>query len=707
VPRLFIKIGKDERVNMKSLWSDEQAKKLKGVQVVVYASRLIGENTNLVVWGGGNSSIKSDGYDHMGRKIRILWIKGSGSDMKTITEKQFCPLRLDELLPLYHREEMTDEEMVAYQAKCSLEPSAPKASIETLLHAFIPAPHVYHTHADAICALTDTPNSSRLIQRVFGKKVMVVPYFRPGFKLSKKVGEALRGNPGIEALILDKHGLITWGNQAKAAYLKTIELNTIAEKYIRSKMKKKCAPGRSAAKPAGSKSDAKKRQAALVPLLPVIRGEVSGNQKMVLLVDDRPSVLAFVNAKSAPKLSQVGPFTPDHLMHVKPKPLFLEPVLHFIGEKKLLKEKVHQAFEKYRREYQDYFEKYKSPNVTMLDPNPRVILIPELGMVTTGKDIKAASIARDIYLHTIEVVQMADAIDEFSFLSKKEICDFEYWPMENYKLTLLPPEKEFSRCVVLVTGGARGIGKSMCEEFLREGANVIMADVDLPRLEQAREEFKNDVSSGRMTVLKMDVTRPESVEEAYQTAILKYGGIDVVVSNAGFAKSCPVDQLELSDWEKSFLVNATGHFLVARQAVRLFKRQGIGGNLIFISTKNVLAPGKDFGAYSASKAAETQLARVLAIENGEYGIRVNMINPDGVFLDSGLWSKEVRSERAKAHGIALGQVEDFYAKRNILKTKILPEDVARAALFLASDKSAKTTGAIIPVDGGVKEAFPR
>ena len=692
---------------MKSLWSDGDFKKLKGVGVVVYASRLIGRNPGLVLWGGGNSSMKVDGADHTGKKVRILWIKGSGSDMRTITEKQFCPLRLDELLPLFSREDMSDDEMVAYQTKCSLEPSAPKASIETLLHAFIPAPHVFHTHADAICALTDTVNGAKFIQRIFGKRLVVIPYYRPGFKLSKKVGEALRGNPEIEGLILDKHGLITWGNEAKEAYLKTIEFNTIAEDFIYPKLRRKNPFRSSAWRPLNARAKALDRQKEVASILSIIRGEVSSNKKMVLLYNDSPPVWEFVNSKQGPKLSQVGPFTPDHLMHVKPKPLFLEDVLPLTGDRKALKNKIRNSFEKYRQEYEDYFNQYKSPDVTMLDTNPRVILIPGIGMVTTGKDVKAASIARDLYLHTIEVIKMSGSIDRFSFLSKREICDFEYWPMENYKLTLLPPEKEFSRHVVLVTGGSRGIGKSICDFFLREGANVVMTDIDLARLEHARKEFKNEILSGQLAVVKMDVTQPKSVEEAYEACLMKYGGLDILVSNAGYAKSCPVDRLELEDWEKSFQVNATGHFLVSKRAVQIFKEQGIGGNLIFISTKNVLAPGKDFGAYSASKAAETQLARILAIENGEYGIRVNMVNPDGIFLDSGLWNKEVRSERAKAHGIPLNQVEDFYAKRNILKTKVFPEDVARAVLFLASTRSAKTTGAMIPVDGGVKEAFPR
>ena len=343
----------------------------------------------------------------------------------------------------------------------------------------------------------------------------------------------------------------------------------------------------------------------------------------------------------------------------------------------------------------------------MLDPNPRVVLVPGMGLVTTGKDVRAARIVQDLVLHAMQVIRMSSAIDKYTFLPKEKVCDFEYWPMENYKLTLLPPEKEFSRSVALVTGGSRGIGKSICEHLLKEGANVVLTDIDDDRLAQVKIDHPLEISSGQLTVVRMDVTREESVEEAYEAAVLKYGGIDLLVSNAGYAKSCPIESLALSDWEKSFKVNATGHFLVSRKAVRLFKEQGIGGNIVFIATKNVLAPGKDFGAYSSSKAAESQLARILAIEYGESGIRVNMVNPDGIFQDSGLWNKEVRTERAKAHGISLDAVEDFYVKRNILKKRVLADDVAMSVLFLASPRSAKTTGAILPVDGGVREAFPR
>jgi rhamnulose-1-phosphate aldolase/alcohol dehydrogenase len=657
-------------------------------------------DTKLVLWGGGNSSVKIKGLDHTGRPIRVLWMKGSGSDMRTITPKQFTPLRLDDLLPLMKREAMTDDEMVAYQSKSVLEPGAPKPSIETLLHAFLPPTHIYHTHADAICALTDTPNSEEIIEDVYGSPVAVIPYLRPGFLLSKRTGEAYAKNSGLRAIILNKHGLITWGESAQEAYLETIRMITRAEQYIARRRRPRVRPARSAV----SKET---RRAIAAAVAPMLRGEIGRGKRMVLFYDDDPALLQFFNHPKAKLLSQVGPFTPDHLMHTKPRPLFLETKSSGRPDPETITAALPKSLAQYRERYVRYFERYKTPGVTMLDPNPRVILIPGVGMFTTGKDRRACRITRDIYRHTLGVIQDSAAISSYISLSPRELCDFEYWPMENFKLTLLPPEKELSRRVALVTGAGGGIGKAIAERLAVEGAMVVLTDIDLEKTRTVADAINQKAGEANATAVKMDVTSETSVRKAFESAVLAYGGLDILVSNAGIAKSSPVDRLSLSDWDRSIAVNATGHFLVCREAIRIFKAQGLGGNIVVVATKNVLAPGKDFGAYSASKAAQTQLSRILAIEGAEDRIRVNMINPDGVFQESGLWSKEIREERAKAHGIPIEKLEDFYSQRNLLKLKILPGDVAEAVLFFASDRSAKTTGAILPVDGGVREAFPR
>jgi rhamnulose-1-phosphate aldolase/alcohol dehydrogenase len=623
--------------------------------------------------------------------------------MRTIAAKHFTPLRLEDLLPLIDREAMTDEEMVAYQARCVLEPGSPKPSIETLLHAFLPPPHIYHTHADAICALTDTPRSKKVIEEVYGKEVALIPYYRPGFLLSKKTAEAFQNDPGLGAIILDKHGLITWGQTAKEAYLETIRRVTQAEQYI-AKMAKSLSGAKKLLGGARLNIPQKERHAVAAEVAPVLRGGVSQNKRMVLLYSDDDAILEFVNSQHGGKLSQIGPFTPDHLLHIKPWPLFLGLQK---GNLQAIKTALPKALTQYRERYTDYFNRYKTPGVTMLDPNPRVVLIPGVGMFSTGKDRRACRIVRDLYTHTIRVIQDASAVDRYCALSARDLCDFEYWPLENFKLTLLPPEKEFSRRIALVTGAAGGIGKSIAERLAEEGASVILTDINLSKMQKVADAINGNAGETIAMALQMDVTQEQSVRQAFQRAMLAYGGLDLLVSNAGIARSAPVDHLSLADWETSLAVNATGHFLVCREAVRIFKEQSIGGNIVVVATKNVLAPGKDFGAYSASKAAQAQLSRILAIEGGGDGIRVNLINPDGVFQDSGLWSKEVREERAKAHGVSLEKLEDFYAQRNLLRAKVFPQDVAEAVLFLASDRSAKTTGAIIPVDGGVREAFPR
>jgi NAD(P)-dependent dehydrogenase (short-subunit alcohol dehydrogenase family) len=328
-------------------------------------------------------------------------------------------------------------------------------------------------------------------------------------------------------------------------------------------------------------------------------------------------------------------------------------------------------------------------------------------MFTVGKDRRTAGIVGEIYHHTVSVLGAASAFGRYVSLSAQDAFDVEYWPLELYKLTLAPPEKELARRVALVTGGASGIGRAVALRLAVEGAHVVIADLDAAGARKVAEEAVAAAGSGRAIGVEMDVTSESSVRAALAAAVLAYGGLDIVVSNAGIAHSTPIDQLELADWERSFAVNSTGHFLVAREALRLMKAQGLGGSFVFVATKNVMSPGKDFAAYSAAKAAEAQLAKVLALEGGPHGIRSNLVNPDAVFRDSRLWSADVRRERARAQGIAVDDLEEFYRKRNILARPILPEDVAEAALFLASDRSAKTTGCTLTVDGGVKDAFPR
>jgi rhamnulose-1-phosphate aldolase/alcohol dehydrogenase len=686
---------------MLNRWSDQAAEKLEGLDLLVHTTRLIGAETKLVVWGGGNSSVKTVMADHRGRETRVLWVKGSGSDMRTITAQHFTPLRLDDLLLLWDRTAMADEEMVDYQSRCLLAPQAPKPSIETLLHAFLPAPHIYHTHPDMVCALTDVSDSSTVIKRVFGENVALIPYRRPGYALAKLVGEALRQSPNLRAIVLDKHGLITWGATAKEAYLKTIEMVSEAESCIHRALSARPWP-RSEPRPRLSHDERRERAAAVALAL---RGAISRQTRMLVTFDDHPEILHFLEGDLARESSQAGPLTPDHILHTKPKPLFFD--VSPSDSSGAIKEAVEQGVEAYRCGYRQYFERHKTPEAVMQDPNPRVILVPGLGLFTTGKDRRACRIAHDLYLHTMKTIVASSAIDTYTTLSLKEYFEFEYWPLETYKLTLLPQEKELSRRIVLITGAAGAIGKAIATRFAATGASVILTDIDQAKLEALSAELNRQFGEEVTTPIAMDVRDETSVAQTFHQTVRAYGGLDICVSNAGIARSGPVESLSLADWEDSLAVNATGHFLVCREAMRVFRRQGLGGNIVVVATKNVLAPGKEFGAYSASKAAQVQLARVLALEGGEWGIRVNMVNPDAVLDDSGLWSPAMRQARAQAYGIQPDELERYCIARNLLKVKITAQDVAEAVLYLASDRSAKTTGAMIPVDGGVKEAFPR
>jgi rhamnulose-1-phosphate aldolase/alcohol dehydrogenase len=596
---------------------------------------------------------------------------------------------------------MGDQEMVDYLAHALLEPGGARPSIEALLHGFLPHEAVIHTHADAVVSLTNNDRSREVLQEVYGPNVVSIPYRRPGFLLSKEVAMALTAHPNATAVILERHGPITWGRTVKEAYLRTTDLITRAEEAIATRAKGQARFGgaRLPPLPAGER-----RQVAQA-VAPLLRGLVSRNRRAILHFDDAPDVLEFVGSKAGMDLSQAGPATPDHTMHTKRSACFV--ACERPGDPEQVQTAVREAVERFVADYTRYFEARRQEGTALLDPYPRVVLIPGLGMFTTGRDKRGALIVGDIYHHTISVLGAASAFGRYVSLTPKDVFDVEYWPLELYKLTLAPPEKELARRVALVTGAASGIGKAVARRLAREGAHVVVGDVDEDGARQVAQDIVGANGAGRGLAVGMDVTSEASVRHAFETATIAYGGLDIVVSNAGIAVSAPIDAMVLRDWERSFAVNSTGHFLVAREALRLLRAQGLGGAFVFVATKNVMSPGKDFAAYSASKAAEAQLAKIVALEGGTDGIRANIVNPDAVFQDSRLWSEAIRRERAQAQGISPEHLEAYYRRRNILGASVLPEDVAEAVLFLASDRSAKTTGCTLTVDGGVRDAFPR
>ncbi len=686
---------------MKNLWSENEAQGLNDLDKLVYLSRLIGADPSLVVWGGGNTSIKVTEKDFLGRDVPVMRIKGSGSDLKSMERWQFPRLKLEEVLPVFERDAMSDEAMVDYLDRCVLDPNSPRPSIETLLHAFLPFMCVAHSHADAVVGLTNNRDADAILRRVYGDAVAVVEYLRPGFRLSKLVGLAVKESPRLDGVVLVNHGLFTWGDSAKDAYDRHIALVSQAEEYAASGAGAGSVFGGWQRNPLAPEQ----RKAVAAAIGPTLRGLVSQQRRAVLRFDDSPDVLEFIGSTAGQRLSGIGPATPDHLIHTKRKPLWLE--VDDPAATPAVAERLRQAMADYAAEYAAWYQENTSGEDSMLDPYPRVILLPGVGMWTTGREARAARITNDIYHHTINVLRTAQSVSDYTSLSAKDTYEAEYWPLELYKLTLAPPEKELARQVALVTGAASGIGKVIAARLAAEGAHVIVTDLEAAGAAEVAAEINQSAGPERAAAFPMDVADAGQVDETFQNLRRTYGGLDILVSNAGIAPVGTIDNLARSDWQRSLDINATGHFLVAAEAVKLMKEQGIGGSLVFIGTKNVPAPGAEFGAYSVAKAAAVQLARVLALENGQYGIRVNVVNPDAVFQGSRLWSPELRQERAAAHGVTVAGLEEFYRQRNLLKARVLAEDVAETVLFLASGRSAKTTGAMIPVDGGVREAFPR
>jgi rhamnulose-1-phosphate aldolase/alcohol dehydrogenase len=609
---------------------------------------------------------------------------------------------MDDIRALLERRDMGDQEMVAYLAHALQDPGGVRPSIETLLHGFVDAPAVVHTHADAIVSLTNNDRPREVLAGVYGKDVIALDYRRPGFKISREVADAIAEHPQARALVLERHGTITWGAGVRDAYEATIELITAAEDAIAERKRGRRLFGG----PRVPVLESAARRTAALTLAPKLRGRLGRARRVIVTFDDAEPVTAFTSSVEAPALSQIGPATPDHTIYTKRLPCFV-PLDRAPSEADASWAAVDAAISDFVRDYTAYFEAHREPGADLTDPMPRVVLIPGLGMFTTGRDRRTAGIVNDIMHHTMDVIGNASAFGRYVSLSAKDAYDVEYWPLELYKLTLAPPEKELARRIVLVTGGGSGIGRAVARRLAVEGAHVVVGDLDEAGAKKTADEVTAAVGAGRAIGLRMDVTSEASVRAAFETAVLAYGGLDILVSNAGTAHSAPVDRMALADWERSFAVNATGHFLVAREAMRILIAQDLGGALVFVATKNVMSPGKDFAAYSAAKAAEAQLAKVLALEGAPHAIRSNIVNPDAVFQDSKLWSDDVRRERAAAQGIAVDQLEDFYRKRNLLGARILPEDVAEAVLFLASDRASKTTGCTLTVDGGVKDAFPR
>jgi len=652
-------------------------------------------------WAGGNTSAKLWEKDYRGANVRVMRVKSSGTDLRTITREGLPGVLLEPILELRSRKTMTDEEMVEYLAHTVVDLNAKRPSIDTLIHAFIDKPHIDHMHPDAIIALCTSKEGPSLMKHIYGKEAAWVPWLRPGFALAKQCGRLIDERPGLRAILLGKHGLITWGNSSKECYDNTIAVIGEAQDFFLRQMKGKKVFGG----PIRRAQPEAERRAFAAAVMPLVRGAVSSNQRMILSFDDSDDVLEFVNSKRLNELANKGAACPDHLVSTKLYPLVCDWLRN--GSVEEFKVQFPRALAAYVKRYEVYFAKHRDMNDKMYDPFPRVILIPGIGMIATGKDKATANITRDIYHRTISVIRQASTVSTYVSMTPSEAFSVEYWKLEQYKLTLAPPERSLARRVAFVTGAASGIGKAIATRFAQEGAHIIIADINADGAHAVAEELCRTFGAGRAIAVPLDVTVEDHVIAAFDAAVSCYGGVDIIVSNAGISSANPIEETTVEQWNRQMEILGKGYFLVAREGFRVLKRQGIGGSIIFIVSKNALASGKNAAVYSAAKAAELHMARCLAEEGGAYKIRVNSVCPDAVLQGSSIWSSSWRQERATAYRIRPDQLEEFYRQRTLLKESIYPTDVAEAALFFASDRSMKTTGAVLTVDGGVSAAFVR
>lgn len=665
----------------------------------VYTSHLIGAEASLVMHGGGNTSVKGSVRNVLGDEVEAVFVKGSGWDLSNIEPKGFPAVALDHLRRMCRLEKLSDEDMVNEQRTHMFDASAPNPSIEALLHAYIPHRFVDHSHADAILILTNAATGGEAhVRAALGDDVLIVPYIKPGFDLAALCARALDANPSCTSMVLLQHGLFTWGATAKEAYDHHIELVTRAEHYA-----ERAASGPRPLRPSAHATiEARQRAARIAPLLRGVLGQRGGTW----ILDHRvnPALLGQLDDPRLDRWVAAGPITPDHVIRTRARAAVVRVDFH--GAEADLRAEVQRDIDAWRTAYDAYYHAHVDGRpLKQLDPNPRVILLPGVGMFTVGETVTAAQIAADIGARALEVKEETEALGGFQGLPDRDLFEVEYWSLEQAKLGKAKPPA-LARKVALITGGAGAIGVGVARRLLDQGCAVVLADRDAEAL--ARAEAALGKRNTLMT-LSMDVTQAASVQAAFDRTAETWGGVDIVIPNAGIAHSAPITRLEVSDFERVMDVNAHGVFLTVRAAARHLIAQGTGGHIVIISSKNVFAPGEEFAAYSASKAAAHQIGRVAALELAPHQIRVNMVNPDAVFaqdgIPSGLW-EAVGPDRARARGLTADQLPDFYRQRNLLKAEITGEHVGNAVVFFVTNQTP-TTGASLPVDGGVAGAFPR
>jgi rhamnose utilization protein RhaD (predicted bifunctional aldolase and dehydrogenase)/NAD(P)-dependent dehydrogenase (short-subunit alcohol dehydrogenase family) len=702
---------------MKNRWTDANAAQFiekyagkwgKDLANCLYAASLIGAEEDLVLHGGGNSSVKTNHTNLFGESLPAIFVKASGFNMAFIEPNGYTGLDLNYLKRLRSLPELSDKGMVNEFRTHFLDPNAAAPSIETLVHAFIPKKHVDHTHPDAILALSNQLEGETLLKDALGDSAVVLQYFPSGFKLAKAVAAAFEANPGAKGMILMRHGLVTWGETARESYESTIELVARAEDYLTRHVRDPLVPRTST-----PLSLAEKRFADIAPIVRGLLARATGDadhpweMSIVRSLINR-EILDFVDSDRGREMASTPPLTSDHLIRTKPYYLWMDQP--DFGDIPKLRSQISQALQNYGTAYDAYVEKHAErmpEGVERMDSLPRVILVPGLGAICAGRDIAATTIIRDIAAHTLKVKAQIASMGTYCGLDAQELFDMEYRTLQHVKLQkdrALP----LARRVALITGAAGAIGAGISQELLEQGCHVALTDVNGDHLSDLAQELKAQFGP-RVLGVPMDVTDPGSVEAGFDSVVRAWGGIDLVILNAGIAHVSALVDLSLESFRKLEHINVEGTLIVLSQCARFFRLQGTSGDIVLVSTKNVFAPGARFGAYSATKAASHQLARIASQEFAEMGVRVNMIAPDAVFSHgtrrSGLWA-EIGPERMSARGLSPEGLEEYYRNRNLLKAKVTARHVAKAVLFFAT-RQTPTTGATIPVDGGLPDATPR
>lgn len=688
-----------------NLWDKARTEGMSEPEKLIYRSNLLGSDKRITNYGGGNTSAKVMEKDPLtGQLVEVLWVKGSGGDLGSIRRDGFATLYMDKLRSLrnLYRGVDHEDEMVDCLPHCTFNLNPRAASIDTPLHAFVPRAHVDHMHPDAIIAIAASKNSRELTQEIFGGEIGWLPWKRPGFELGLWLEQFCLENPSARGVILESHGLFTWGDTAEESYLTTIEIINRAIAWFEQKITGPVFGGVRHAP-----LDAAERRRIAGRLMPVIRGKISASEPKIGHFEDSPAVLEFVSSNKLDDLAALGTSCPDHFLRTKIRPL----VIDFDPANPDLDGTISgldAAIAAYREDYKAYYERCRRPSSPAIrDPNAVVYLVPGVGMITFAKDKATARISGEFYINAINVMRGASSVSTYMGLPEQEAFDIEYWLLEEAKLQRMPKPKTLAGKVALITGGAGGIGKATAERFLREGACVVLADIDAGGLEAANTDFSAQFGADQVRSVLIDVTSEEQVARGFAEAVTEFGGLDILVSNAGLASAAPISETTLSLWDRNMDILAKGYFLVSREAFRIFETQKIGGNIVFVASKNGLAASVNASAYCTAKAAEIHLARCLALEGADKGIRVNTVNPDAVLRGSKIWSGEWKEQRAAAYNMSADELEEHYRARSMLKLSVYPEDIAEGIYFFASPASAKSTGNILNVDAGNAQAFTR